>query len=426
MFRKLTDRISAAASSAANALSGTDETERGVQALQSMGFSANDARNALQASGGNVDRAAEFLLANATNSAPRPPSSNTNARQQQKVEAEFNRALQASVETEEARQLEEARKASASQKKAPPSAASSRAGQATAARAAAGQAPFAANNKAKVSAAHPDVKVPVRLSNKPKEEQLLRCADRMKAHPRAVDTLYIALTSIQKDPDNDKFRKIDKTTAGYQRSLAKAPGAEGMFKAMNFTTQGSNTLVLTRDQVDAALLYLGISALETTQQSPEYKEGKRKLQFEKQIQTIFANSDGSEQEAVKRANHMSKCPSEPSGGRGALITVKIADREPIRRKFDGDDTLEDILNWLGGVASALPEKLLSREWSLVDMNRYPLVPTDCEEDRSKTLQYVGFFPSGRLEVIPSTEAWHLKESMDLERGSARGLGAAPR
>ena len=424
MFRKLRERLT----DAANAVMGTDD-EQGVQALQSMGFSATDARMALANTNGNLDRAAELLLASGSipSSSPPPPMPTYNNNHQTDTDSALNQALQESLQAanaEEARQLEAAQKESAAQKKPLPSAAASRAGQAAVLRAAAGAAPFTAN-KSTVCAHHPEVKVPKRLQNKPKEEQLLRCADRMKSFPRAVDTIYIALTSIQKDPDNDKFRKIDKTTAGYQRSLANAPGAEDMFKAMNFTSRGKDALVLSRDRVDPALLYLGISALETTQQTPEYKEGKQMLLFEKQLRSMFDSSDISEQDAIKRANYMSKCPSEPTGGRGALISVKIgSDREPFRRKYDGDDTLEDVLNWLGGVAPDIPDKLMTREWSLIDLNRYPIAPTDCEEDRNKTLQYLGLFPSGRLEIVPSSEAWQATKSLDVKAGSSRGLGAA--
>jgi UBA/TS-N domain len=57
MFRRIRDGLSAAA----NALAGSDE--QGVQALQSMGFSGPAARNALQATNGNVEQADKILLA---------------------------------------------------------------------------------------------------------------------------------------------------------------------------------------------------------------------------------------------------------------------------------------------------------------------------------------------------------------------------
>lgn len=271
---------------------------------------------------------------------------------------------------------------------------------------------------------HPEVKVPAKLENKSKEEQILRCGDRLKAYPAAVDTLYRALTAIQKDPDTAKFRTIDKTSAGYQRSVEGAPGAEALLKAMNFTPRGTNTFVLDRSMVDPALLFLGVSALEQAKDSVEYKDGKRKLQFAKEVQEVRVGGNYSETEAVRRADYMSKCPTEPSDGRGALMQVVISD-ESVRRRFDGDDVLRDVLNWLGGHGSVIPEKILSREWCLVDLNRYPLVPIDCTSNLDKTLQHIGCWPSGRMEIQPSSDEWRLYGSVgNAKPGSSRGLGAA--
>jgi hypothetical protein len=86
-------------------------------------------------------------------------------------------------------------------------------------------------------------------------------------------------------------------------------------------------------------------------------------------------ADSSETEAIQRAALMATCPTEPADGRGALMQVVLADKTE-RRRFDGDDTLRDVLNWPGGHGTAIPEEILSRERSLVDLNRYPLVPHD--------------------------------------------------
>mmetsp|Transcript_28515 Transcript_28515/g.36815 ORF Transcript_28515/g.36815 Transcript_28515/m.36815 type:complete len:121 (+) Transcript_28515:43-405(+) len=98
------------------------------------------------------------------------------------------------------------------------------------------------------------------------------------------------------------------------------------------------------------------------------------------------------------------------------------------RRFDGDDTLADVLNWLGGCyGDELLERLRSREWCLCDLNRYPILPLDVEKHQNKTLQYIGLFPSGKLGVRLSEDSWRDgDEIMDDIHGSARGLGAASR
>ena len=70
-----------------------------------------------------------------------------------------------------------------------------------------------------------------------------------------------------------------------------------------------------------------------------------------------------------------------------------------------------------------------REWCLCDLNRYPILPLDIEKHGKKTLQFLGLFPSGKLGVRLSCDAWRDREEDALEfdiHGSARGLGAASR
>jgi hypothetical protein len=420
-----------------------------------MGFDAAQARNALHATNGNVDEAAVLLLSSGGSvaaAALEPPA-----------DAALQNALKESLQSEENRLLREAQERSV----ATQSAAVARAGQAAAQRAAASSQRFG-NSKKKVGKApqqmksrhdpldrtpdqakknsshaqvlptkvgkprkdivshhHPQVKVPAKLQDKTKEEQVLRCANRIKSHPLAVDTLHRALSAVQRDPANDMYRKIDKTTVGYKRTLEGVPGAESLLLAMNFHSTGAYALVLERHLVDQALLYLGISSLEGAKQSKEYIEAKKLIEFTKQFKDIQSAGNGSTAEAVRRTEYMAKCPSEPSGGRGALMQVVIAD-QTVRRRFDGDDILSDVLNWIGGHGSVIPDKILSREWCLVDLNRYPVAPIDCELNIDKTLQYIGCWPSGRLELRPSPESWRTEGSNGkVLMGSSRGLGSAP-
>jgi len=165
---------------------------------------------------------------------------------------------------------------------------------------------------------------------------------------------------------------------------------------------------------------LGISALECAQDTIKYK-------FEKDVKAIqIMASNSSETERIQRAAYISECPSEPTPGRGALMQVRIAN-ETVRRRFDGDDVLNDVLNWIGGHGSIIPDKILSREWCMVDLNRYPVAPIDCATNKGKTLQYIGCWPSGILEIRPSSDEWKQHGyNGDIEMmGSSRGLGSAP-
>jgi len=444
-----------------------------------MGFTADEARQALTATDGNVDRAAELLLVSRNNAARQTEGRGGNGSDD--ADDQLRRAMEESLQVEEQRQLHAASQASM----APPSSTAQTGKKKTPAKKKASAATVAKNQvmtpagraaaerfessaqrfgtgankqKAKKKSAgktaakkspprqtnfgggggatggvvnlkssgltshHPNVKVPKKMQDKSKEEQILRCASRLAPHPPAVETILRALTAVRNDPSNPKFRRVDKSTAGYQRTLQDKPGAEDMLLAVNFRRVGTNELILDPSAVDHALLYLGISALEEAKNSAEYKEAKQLILFEKDLRAIQLASDHSEDEAIKRANFLSKCPSEPPDGRGALLQLNLGS-EKVSRRFDGDDTLADALHWVGAHGSEIYEKVMSREWCIVDLNRYPVAPIDCEKNQKKTLQYIGCWPSGILEVRPSPEKWASGEDTNMA-GSARGLGAA--
>ena len=453
MFRRLRDQVSSAADAAGAALGITSEAER---QLVSMGFPAEQARAALNATDGNVERAAELLLAGGAPPAPTAPVSGSAAAPIDVDDDDaVRRAIAESRAAEEERRLRAAQEESMGNANRARTAAMANAGRAALARFEGKNAkkttkkangrnnPVRRSNTAPpdfgsirpggnggirmksggLTTHHPDVKVPKRMADKTKEEQLMRCADRLKPYPFAVDTLLVALQAVRKDPSNERYRKVDKTTAGYNNTLKDKPGAEDMLLAMNFRPHGVNELRLDRSMVDDALLYLAISALEKARESEEYKENKAKARFIRELNQIRRGGDNSEAEAIRRAEFMAKVVSEPARGSGALIQLTLGE-DVVRRRFDGDDVLQDVVNWIGGHGSAIPDKLASKDWCLVDINRYPPTPIDTQKNAERTLQYIGCWPSGRLEVQPSSEEWKKGSNPDL-KGSSRGLGSAP-
>uniref|UniRef100_A0A7S3V3X8 UBA domain-containing protein n=1 Tax=Chaetoceros debilis TaxID=122233 RepID=A0A7S3V3X8_9STRA len=442
---------------------GSNEHRRKVQTLEQMGFQKSIAENALDASNGNLEQATNLLLSSnlgSNDSAPSrsapasqpTPSTNANANanaQQNSEEAQLSRAIQESLQTTSNNNNHSDNFKSA---------ASIRAGQAAATRAKNASRKFGANGKvipkkqstlssasnpktkttvsmstgnsqltsteAKFAAEHPGVKIPKKLKDHSKLQQIMRCTKRLASHALAVDTLIIALRHIRNDPDNDKYRKINKSTAGYKRVLEDKPGVMDLLKAMNFYERHATMdIVLERSSVDHALLYMGISALEEVRETEDYLSAKRQIAFLREVKKIQDGANVSEDdEVVKRAEFISKCPTEPTGGAGALLQVKIGE-EMISRRFDGDDIVNDIVNWIGGHGSAIPSMIMSRDWSLVDLHRYPVAEIDTELNMDRTLQYIGCWPSGKLEIRPSTTQWK-EERVTSGDGSSRGLGAA--
>ena len=145
MFRRLRDQVSSAADAASAALGITSEAER---QLVSMGFPADQARNALNATDGNVDRAADLLLAGGGASAAAPaPAAPVLGSAAAPIDVDDDDAVRRAVE--ESRAAEEERRLRAAQEESMGNAAASR----TAAMANAGRAALARfedkNNKNK-------------------------------------------------------------------------------------------------------------------------------------------------------------------------------------------------------------------------------------------------------------------------------------
>jgi hypothetical protein len=401
MFRRLADRLF------------PSSAEQDIATLQNMGFIEIDARRTLQQTNGNVEEAANILL---ERGAP-TTTTNTPAHQinrQQVEDEELQQALQASWAVQDTNKSHSRRNLQ--------SAAVGRAGKAALNRFNTGTTSTAtAHSSGSTSplSSHPTVKIPKKLSEKTKEEQILRTADRLKSSVKALDTLYKTLKTLQSDPSNPKFRTVDQTTLGYQKSLANAPGAKDFLLAMNYRQYGPNTLSL--DFVDQATIYLGISALEQTKLTPEYQQAKALIQFQKDVLQILHSADNDTQEAINRSNQMSKLPTEPAMG-GAWIFVNFLGMDnKLQRKFDGDDTLEDVLHWIAGNGTQILEKLHSGEWSLVDAHRNPPSPLDIQTLAPKTLQYIGCWPSGKLIVQPTEPQ---EQGAATISASSRGLGAA--
>jgi hypothetical protein len=407
MFRRLANRL-------ASAVNVSDEDNSNVRQLEAMGFPLDLARRTLSQCNGNVEHAAEVLLAGSQTTTS---TALTHDRTSDVNAASLQAALTESLQSEDQRLFQLAQQESLhsttlparavlppitdmQRNSAQSAAAVRRAGTAAHQRSGA-TAPPIRSNSGGLSTHHPNVTIPKPLDSKSKEEQIVRSADRLKTHSMAVDTLHKALVTIQANPEEEKYRRIDTNHPGYQRSVAGAPGSAVFLSSMGFQQRPGGILVLPREHVDNVVLYLGISSLEQVKLSNEYKEHKSLVQFEKDYAAIVLESNSSTEAAITRSTYMQQLPSEPMAGTGALVQIKITDVETFKRRFDGDDTLQDVLHWLGGHAPGILDNLDSNKWSLVDLNRYPATPIDIKY-KDRTLQSIGCWPSGKLQILPSS------------------------
>lgn len=436
MFRKLANRVNDAVSNAASSLSSinsvpdSNSDDARVSELAAMGFRDSEARHALRVTNGNMTQATEWLLSHGSpvgtgtagnpitipESPPRTSAIGSASTTAAAIEdSELQRAIQASLMTENENEKRN-KKNKTKNKSNNRSAASNNAGRAAASR-------FTNKSgapKKDLAKTHPKVQMPKRLSQHDQEDIIMRCANRVAPYSVSVDTLLRSLKTIQANPSNRKYQTVDTTTAMFQRSLS-APGVLDFLKAVNFQPNYNNPKTMTLSHVDVAAFYLGISALEQIQQnSTDYTKDKALRVFQKDLASALSKDSTTTEELSARTKFMSKLPSEPTSG-GSQITVEYGillntstnsptNSEPamtkITRGFDHDDTLGDVIHWLGGQATAISQNLESGKWKLVDRNKqgleedYHFHKLDLNELRDRTLQYVGCWPSGRLAIVP--------------------------
>jgi PUB domain len=267
---------------------------------------------------------------------------------------------------------------------------------------------------------HPQVKLPPRLEEKSKKEQIQRCCSRLKSYPATVDALIRALATIIGNPSVSKYRRIDQTNPGYQHSLAAAPGLEPFLQALGFVPMMPQILFL--PQVNRDLLEIALNTLKRTTMTREYQLAKSELSFAREVAALLSTT-------VERRLLLSRVPMEPSEGRSAVIMIQLPAEKTLTRRFEGDDTLQDVLNWLGGMVGTLflDELVLTQQWSLVDVNLIGSIPVNCDSAsaRHQTLQFLGFWPSGRLQLRPSSTEWmERKSSPAVVSGASRTLASA--
>jgi len=245
----------------------------------------------------------------------------------------------------------------------------------------------------------------------------------MAPYSLSVDTLLRSLRTLRSHPHTNKYHSINTSSSVFQRSL-HAPGVLDFLCAMNFryaspssTKHNNNSKMLMLLQFDPAVFDVGISALEHIQQtSRAYAKHKALRIFQQEISTCFlvdATKVVHDHELSERQHYLSKLPHEPSNG-GSPITIEfglpvVPIVPKISRDFDHDDTLNDVVNWLGGhIHRSIPMKLRTGHWNIVDRNRFAgsnkddfqYYRLDVHELSEKTLYAIDCWPSARIAIVP--------------------------
>jgi hypothetical protein len=421
--------------------------------LTAMGFTQQQATAALRSTNNDVEAAVMLLLANPSGEITATTSEQPPAPSSSAFDAEMDAAIKASMQTSK-KESGQRQKANAAAYKSPPAPVppvprptaanvakkSNRPASVTKAFEAA-QIRSSGEPKTNNTNNNPhNLKLPSDLKTKPISEQLTRLSLRFASQSLAVDTLHKTLDTILLNFGVERYRTVDCGSAGFRRAFEGVPGAHDFLLACGFVQQrgGSSAasqqpLLTLPKSTDPMNLSLGLSILAELKTSHwEYNLDRQLRLFDKEVVKAMGHSPGAtnkemEEEDLRRSQFLRLTPSDPGGMNCCKMTIQfgsgkssIAAATPAgggsqpaavvggSRNFSADDTLQDVLSWIGGVhGSKVYDKIVSGEWAFVNMDkkegdegRNLNLSKEC---RGWTLMRLEFWPSGRLGVRAARE-----------------------
>lgn len=271
---------------------------------------------------------------------------------------------------------------------------------------------------------HPEAvkNLPPMLIEKTVNEQIARCLDRMKIYPNTIDTLLNIIHTLYNNSNNIKYHTIPTSSITYQKYVQNIPGAISFLLIMGYEER---LQILQLKKFDPVIIQKGINEIHNLQQtSNEYQYEKQWSIFHKEIQNIWKQY----QEGVQNNNNDTEQPilpsqlppPEPTDQYGcSYIQIqlgKVDSNMSIRRMFHSDDTLLDIYHWIAYTLGPIVwNKLLqSNEWFINNrinsLSKSSASLPSYEQSKYITLQSIGLWPSGKLQIRPHIEQQSLLSS----------------
>mmetsp|Transcript_16249 Transcript_16249/g.49641 ORF Transcript_16249/g.49641 Transcript_16249/m.49641 type:complete len:413 (-) Transcript_16249:447-1685(-) len=256
------------------------------------------------------------------------------------------------------------------------------------------------------------LRVPKKMEEHSIEHQLRRCATRVAKNPAALRMLTKAMKQLHAEPQNGRYRRINLRNRIFAQTIGAAPGGVDFFVAAGFqrvTEPGGVETLTLPGTADLARVWLAVSALEEAAASPAGRRALEEEALQKAIAEAQALAPGDDAEAVARASYVSRVPAEPSGfGNISVVRVRLGEDFVAERRFHGDDVLDNVIDFLGGYGSAIPQKLREGTWSLVDVTMFPKRRIECDAaEGRRTLQALELWPSASLDL--ELPAWTEEE-----------------
>jgi len=259
----------------------------------------------------------------------------------------------------------------------------------------------ASTTRTSVSRHQPASLAPKPVPPQPKVQELSDAIRSFADQYQAVDTLHYVLKTLIDNPNEAKYRSLKTSNARFVETLGKDPRVlqqiEHFMNRIGFERAGEWLSVA--PNYDRSKIEQAVEALENVQRNDEvYGASKRRGEFENAIE--LSRASATEEERSRRAVFAAKLPLIPIEGAAGTtrITVVISEGAPsLFRRFVADDTLRDVIHWIGSERSIVANKLLESSWSLVDetLLQKKVIGVD---DFDKTLHALGLWPSATLYV----------------------------
>ena len=358
-----------------------------------MGFTQENAQVALEAAGGDVQRAAAMLLEQqevtaAPARAPQPPADTRGP------------AVRAAEERELALALEASRREAAAPPRSTPAPRSVPTAPRSAA-AAAAEARLARQQPAAPAAPRPAAPA-ARAAAPPRrtlpassgaagtpEERVQRAAARLAGHAAAVDILVTSLTRVLQNPADEKYRTVNIQNKHFQSTVAAAPGGMEFMYAVGFEPMHGHLVLQSRDP---ALVWIGKSALEQLRGTSSYGASKEAQQLQQAL--ALSKVEYETHDEVARAAFLLRVPEEPPEGAAGSTKICVhVGQEQVWRRFESCNTLEDLLNFVRSLPRAPKRDLV-----LDNITTRPPRRLDTAAQLGLTLQRLDMWPSGHVAV----------------------------
>jgi len=230
-----------------------------------------------------------------------------------------------------------------------------------------------------------------------REERISKACVTLAPHAEAIDILLTSLTKVKNDPTNERFRKVNVKASGpFKEKVASVPGGVELLYSIGFEPMYGH-LVL--QSLDPSLLEHALACLDSARTTDAYLSTKARKLNAKAAEE--ARKEREAAAAIKRAEFLAKVPPEPAENGGSVhstcvLTFTVGGERVARRKFESDNTLEDVLNYVRSLSS-VP---VDAQVKLDNVTTAPFRHLDPADKRSSTasLYALDLWPMGTVGI----------------------------